>query len=136
MQTKARKAMTEHIDDLPAHAQPGAKKGAGMTMEERVEEAIVALWPPEDRAYYARIGSVVWMRETAAQVLAAAFPELFSSPPTAWIAPMEPSGVDGLRGATASRSAIAADPLHCSNADAFREGFLAMRDAHLGKKDT
>ena len=90
-----------------------------MKLEDRVEAAATAL-----RGIKSRQETYEWH---AREVLRAAFPELFTTPPQAWIAPWEATETMFEAGYP-----HAADP--CWPED-FRKAFGVMRDAHLSQSD-
>jgi len=93
-----------------------------MTMEKRLEEASEAI-----RRYIKDTGDANNPDMYATIALPVAFPEMFDG--TAWLAPVELSAADRLRGRAAMADAI--EDQNMSRADAFGEGFKAVRDAHL-----
>ena len=121
-----------------------------MTLEQRIEAAARALYEcsPEmdqpvdpDNRPTGPAGAVPWqdaceawpretggIRDEAKSILAAAFPELTSSPPTHWVAPMTMTDEMVNAGGYALQS-------HCSfTMDAARIAYEAARDAYLNRE--
>lgn len=105
-----------------------------MTLEERIGVAARAIKDFCD-GYLEHIGAIADPRSFqhfyAEAALRAAFPELFSDPPSHWLAPWE---------ATEEMIAAAhvANPLGCDvelAAEVYPPTFAAMRDSHLSKEE-
>lgn len=107
------------------------REGRNMNLDQRIEAAARAMvpWPWEDHT------NVSWTDKSASReeairdartALQAAFPELFTDPPRAWIAPWE--ATEGMRGdADAWQATWQAE----GGAAGLQDIWSALRDAHL-----
>jgi hypothetical protein len=90
-----------------------------MVLEERIEAAADAIFETRYND-----GPAL---DLARDAIRAAFPELFTDPPTAWIAPWEADGVMAIAGAHSTTvNDFEFDPYQ-----AMEFAFDAMRDSHL-----
>lgn len=95
-----------------------------MTLEERIEAMVAEMVRRPEVGD--DIGEALWRgaQSVARQYLAAAFPELFASPPEAWLAPWD----------VTLTMLPAAQAVYPGPVASF-ERWSAMRDAHLNPED-
>lgn len=107
------------------------------TLEERIEAAAKALGIVRSWDEISN-GERASRRATARQVLAASFPELFTDPPQAWLAPSEPTKEMTVAGRDAledCREFDALDGGEFIRAGAAEQIYAAMRSAFLNTKE-